>query len=174
MLPIRTILHPTDLSAESAGAFQLACALARGSSARLVLLLVYPPPFNGAEAVDRARSGGIEEALRAQLTELKPDDPAVRVEYRAEEGRPADVIVRVARQIGADLIVMGTHGRGGAARALMGSVAETVNRKAACAVATVRQKIQTVAGRAASAPTEVGNVADAEAGPEDWRAAPGP
>lgn len=175
MLPIRTILHPTDLSEDSTNAFRLAGALARDYAARLVLLNVYPSPLNGADAVDRTRPDGIEEGLLAQLAALKPDDPSVRVECRAEEGHPADTILSVANRIGADLIVMGTHGRGGVSRALMGSVSEAVNRKATCPVVTVRGGLRPVLDRIpAAAPGEIGNVAYAEAGPEDWRTVPGP
>jgi nucleotide-binding universal stress UspA family protein len=140
MLSIRTILHPTDLSEESGSAFQVASSLARDYGAELVLLTVYPPPLNGAEAVDRTRPDGIEEDLLTQLRGLKVD-PAVRVEYRAEKGWPADVILTVARSVRADLIVLGTHGRSGVRRLLMGSTAERVSRKAACPVVTVRSSV---------------------------------
>lgn len=174
MMPIRTILHPTDLSGESMAAFRLACAMAHDHAARLVLLTVYPPPIGGAEAIDRDRPNGIDQDLLAQLRQLVPD-PAVPIEYRVEEGRPAGVILDVAAEIGADLIVMGTHGRSGIGRALMGSVAEAVNRKATCLVATVRgpSRAAAVPAVAAAAPGTAGNIANAEAGPEDWRDAPG-
>jgi nucleotide-binding universal stress UspA family protein len=50
-----------------------------------------------------------------------------------------DVIVDVARELGADLIVMGTHGRRGVRRALIGSIAESVVRTASCPVLTIRE-----------------------------------
>ena len=53
-------------------------------------------------------------------------------------GDARDVINQTAKEVGADLIVMGTHGRRGVTRALLGSVAETVVRTAPCAVLTVR------------------------------------
>ena len=52
-------------------------------------------------------------------------------------GKPADEIVRYAREHDVDLIVMGTHGREGVARVFIGSVAETVVRRAACPVLTL-------------------------------------
>ena len=55
-------------------------------------------------------------------------------------GHPADTIVRVAQERGADLIVMGTHGRTGLQHVLLGSVAEKVVRLAPCPVLTVRDK----------------------------------
>lgn len=172
MLPIRTILHPTDLSEGTAPAFRVACALARDYGARLILLTAYAPPFNGAEAVDRARPGGVADDLLSQLR-TQTGDPSVRVEYQVEEGRPEDVILAVAWDRHADLIVMGTHGRSGVRRAVMGSVAEAVNRGATCPVMTVRGELARPAEPAAAVPGEVGNIADAEAGPEDWHDAPG-
>ena len=53
-------------------------------------------------------------------------------------GDPRDAIVEVAKEVHADLIVIGTHGRHGVARALLGSVAEAVVRAAPCPVMTVR------------------------------------
>lgn len=174
MLPIQTVLHPTDLSADSAAAFRFACALARDYAARLVLVTVCPTPRTGPEGVDLARPDGIEEDLLARLRELKPD-PSVPVEYRVEMGRPADLILSAAEEARADLIVMGTHGRSGVRRLVMGSVAEEVNRKAVCPVVTVRGDPKPAGGPAPGpAPVEVGSVADAEAGPEDWRDSPGP
>jgi nucleotide-binding universal stress UspA family protein len=141
MLAIRTILHPTDLSEEAESAFHVASSLARDYGAELVLLTVYPPPVTGAEAVDRTRpEGDVEEDLFTQLRGLKVD-PGMRVEYRVEEGWPANEIRAVAREVHADLIVMGTHGRSGIRRMMMGSVAEAVNRHATCPVVTVRSSV---------------------------------
>jgi nucleotide-binding universal stress UspA family protein len=141
MAAIRTILHPTDFSESSEAALELARTLARDYEARLVILHAYPPPLTGAEAVDRRRPDGIEEDLLAKLQDLVPDDRTIAVAYRVGEGRPADVILDTADREGCDLIVMGTHGRSGLRRALMGSVAEEVSRKARCPVATVRPSI---------------------------------
>jgi nucleotide-binding universal stress UspA family protein len=60
------------------------------------------------------------------------------VETRLLEGEPARTIVDLAREAGADLIVLGSHGRTGLDRLLMGSVAEHVVRKAGCPVLTVK------------------------------------
>ena len=59
-------------------------------------------------------------------------------EVRVRTGDARDVINQTAKELGVDLIVMGTHGRRGISRALLGSVAETVVRTAPCAVLTVR------------------------------------
>jgi hypothetical protein len=57
-------------------------------------------------------------------------------------GKPAEAIVRVAREAGVDLIVMGTHGRTGLRHLLLGSVAEAVIRQVRCPVTTVRSKVE--------------------------------
>jgi len=141
MLPIRTILHPTDFSGRAGDAFQFACALARDYRARLILLHVHPPPpppvagefgFLPTEgAPDRTR-------LRERLSELRPADPRVPVEHHYREGDPATEILQTARESQCDLIVLGTHGRTGLDRLFMGSVAESVLRRATCPVLTVR------------------------------------
>jgi nucleotide-binding universal stress UspA family protein len=68
----------------------------------------------------------------------------VCVEHRLGQGDPATVIVNIAQDAGAGLIVMGTHGRTGLGRVLMGSVAEQVLRKAPCPVLTVKILFQRV------------------------------
>ena len=60
------------------------------------------------------------------------------VRHRLAEGNPADEILKAAGDLPADLIVMGTHGRRGLSRMVLGSVAEAVMRKAASPVLTVR------------------------------------
>lgn len=143
MLPIQTILHPTDFSPQSAYAFRLACSLARDYGARLILAHVHLPaaPYF-AEGVPIALDPAAErEALREQLGRLHPDDPLIAVDHRLLEGDPAAEIVTLAREVGCDLIVMGTHGRTGIGRLLMGSVAESILRKAPCPVLTVKGSV---------------------------------
>jgi len=137
MLSLHTILHPTDFSVGSAAAFRLASALARDYAAKLVLVTVYPPIMSEVEVIARAQRDRIDEDLLGNLQDLAAD-AGVAVEFRVEEGSPADMILAVAEETHADLIVMGTHGRSGFRRLLMGSVAEAVNRKARCPVVTIR------------------------------------
>jgi nucleotide-binding universal stress UspA family protein len=139
MTPVRTILHPTDFSPNSRPAFELACSLARDYGARLVLLHVLSPLTIASESgtvtvepPDTGRAAGEElEALRADL-------PGLRVDRFLRDGAAADEIVRLAGEVGCDLVVMGTHGRTGLRRLLMGSVAEEVARKAPCPVLTLK------------------------------------
>jgi nucleotide-binding universal stress UspA family protein len=131
MLPIQTILHPTDFSERSGYAFQLACSLARDRGARLIVLHAMPVPL-----VQEKR--GYREEMARELNRLGAPDAQVRVEHRLEEGDPATQILRVAQESGCDLIAMGSHGRTGLDRLLMGSVAEQVVRGAFCPVLTVK------------------------------------
>jgi len=138
MLPIRTILHPTDFSEPSDYALRLAVALARDHGARLVLLHVAaPPPAFYSEAILIPAPPDPHEEERQRLDRLAVPGE-VPTERRVVEGSPAEEVLRSAEDLGVDLIVMGTHGRTGLARLLMGSVAELVVRKAACPVLTVK------------------------------------
>ena len=139
MLAVHTILHPTDFSDRSQYALWLACALARDYGARLMVLHV--SPVNAVvygEGVVLSNQEELRAEAQEQLDGLQVPRANVRAERRLEEGDAVEAILRVAREIHADLIVMGTHGRTGLGRFLMGSVAEPVVRKAACPVLTVK------------------------------------
>jgi nucleotide-binding universal stress UspA family protein len=139
MLAIRTILHPTDFSEQSENAFHLACALSRDHGARIVALHVaVRPTIAYGEGVVVPDPPDFLDEVRGRLDRVQAPAGDVRVDRRLEEGDPAMETLRVAREIGADLIVMGTHGRTGFARLLMGSVAEEVVRKSDCPVLTVK------------------------------------
>lgn len=140
MLPIHTILHPTDYSELSRPAFDLACALARNFDAELVVCHVSPPPVVAAGEAGAVADvpTGETEPKTALLEQVKPDDPRVRVTHRLLRGDPATEIARLAVESGAGLIVVGTHGRSGLSRLLVGSVAEGVMRAAPCPVVTVK------------------------------------
>jgi nucleotide-binding universal stress UspA family protein len=139
MLAIKTILHPTDFSEGSALAFRLACSLARDYGARLIVLHAAPPPVvvYGDGIVAPAPVSDLE-SLSVKLRELRPRHANVAVEHRLIEAEPVATILQVADDAGADVIVMGTHGRTGLSRVLMGSVAERVVRQAPCPVVTVK------------------------------------
>lgn len=139
MFPIHTILYPTDFSESCLVAFDLACALARDYEAVLVVAHVEPPPLalptDGVALPPILVESG---ALLASLEQIRPADPRVAVRHRLLTGDAADAILEAAAEEKADLIVMGTHGRGGLSRMLLGSVAEHVLRRAPCPVLTVR------------------------------------
>jgi nucleotide-binding universal stress UspA family protein len=140
MLAIGTILHPTDFSPLSEYAFGMACSLARDHGARLVVLHVRPPEvfFADSPYVLPPDPAQVWEHWQEELIHLQPPDRSVTVEHLLQEGDPAAMIVRTAKEKDCDLIVMGTHGRTGVQRLLLGSVAEQVLRKAACPVLTVK------------------------------------
>jgi len=142
MLAIKTILHATDFSESSDFAFRLSCALARDYGARLVILHVAPPliGYYGEGTVVPAPEA-YEDTLKEDLEQLRPSDPGIKVEHRLVEGEPAREILRQAQETKADVIVMGTHGRTGLSRLVMGSVAELVVRKSSCPVLTVKKPV---------------------------------
>jgi len=139
MKPIQTILHPTDLSEPAKPALGLAVRLAQAHRARLIVLYVAAPPVLygelGMAIPIPEMQQKILEADRNKLEDLAAGSGA---ECRVVEGVAAAEIVRNAREEPCDLIVMGTHGRGGVARLLLGSVAADVMQKAPCPVLAVK------------------------------------
>lgn len=139
MLPIRKILCPTDFSDSARAAFELACALVRDYQANLVVMHVVPlPPAYAVDGIAIPIPAEEPYELRARLVQLHPVASGVEVEYHVLSGDAGDQIVNAARNANADMIVMGTHGKSGLARLLVGSVAESVMRHAPCPVLTVR------------------------------------
>jgi len=140
MLPIKTILHPTDFSERATYGFKLACALARDYGARLILCHVHqiPTVVYGEFGAVPPEPEDTVDMLRDMLLRVRPADPSIPVEHHLLEGEPAAEIVHLASDSHSDLIVLGTHGRTGLARLLMGSVAEQVVRRAPCPVLTVK------------------------------------
>jgi nucleotide-binding universal stress UspA family protein len=140
MLAIRTILHPTDFSDSSDSAFRLACSLARSHGARLHVLHVGTHPvITPVEGIVPPEAERYHETLTDRLRAMRAEHPNLLMEHQLLfVGDPAGEILPVAQAINADLIVMGTHGRTGLRRLLMGSVAEQVVRRASCPVVTVK------------------------------------
>jgi len=155
MANFQTILHPTDFSASSESAFHVASSLARDSGGRLIVFHVAPMAvvYGGAlpnvPADPKVYRHAFEERQRhirllAQGESSGESEAAAQpllVEHRLREGDTAAEILRTADDVAADLIVMGTHGRTGLKRALMGSVAEAVLRGATCPVLTVKPPV---------------------------------
>jgi nucleotide-binding universal stress UspA family protein len=142
MSPIHTILHPTDFSKPSEFAFQLACSLSRDYGAELHIVHVMTPPIVAyGEGVLPVAPENLAEELRQKLSRLHDKDANVRVVHHLREGQPVDQILHLAKETRCDLIVMGTHGRTGLGRVLMGSVAEGVVRKAPCPVLTIKNPL---------------------------------
>jgi nucleotide-binding universal stress UspA family protein len=138
MLPIRCILHPTDFSERSEYAFRLACSLAHDHGSQLLVLHVLEPEITVyGDMVLPQPDEVIRKQVRDKLLQIKGPNGKVCA-HRLEEGLPAEQILRVAKEIGCDMIVMGTHGRRGLSRFLVGSVAEQVTRQAPCPVVIVK------------------------------------
>jgi nucleotide-binding universal stress UspA family protein len=147
MFTIQTILHPTDFSESADQAFHLACSLARDHHARLIVLHVMATPLTtlgGMPAVPPIPDEYGREELARKLRAIQPPPP-IPLDHMLEEGDPVSTILQLAEHVPCDLIVMGTHGRRGVGRLLMGSVAEEVLRKAPCPVLTVKSPVSTTA-----------------------------
>ncbi|HWE35988.1 MAG TPA: universal stress protein [Isosphaeraceae bacterium] len=142
MLPIKTILVPTDFSESSEHALRMACALARDYEARLVLLHVAPPPIVGGTLAVPVDPRYYREALDEALAKVEPAELRGRVERHLREGDAAAEVLRMAEEKECDLIVMGSHGRRMLGRLLLGSVAEMVMRGSPCPVLVVRAPIR--------------------------------
>jgi nucleotide-binding universal stress UspA family protein len=136
----KKILFATDFSPASETALKYATSLARDSGALLLIAHVeeLPMPYAGGEMYF-AQPEYPNPEVKKMLEAIVPPDKSVRYEHRLVMGTAADDIVRVADEEGVDLIVIGTHGRTGLMRVLMGSVAESVMRLATCPVLTVKQ-----------------------------------
>jgi len=146
MNTIQTILHPTDFSESAEHAFRLACSLARDHEARLVLLHVVPTvtPVTGGMLVGSFADETVENAdstLTDRLETMRESHEGIPIEWRLNKGNVIDGILATAEDVEAGLIVLGTHGRTGLQRLLMGSIAENIVRKANCSVLTVKTPI---------------------------------
>ena len=124
-LVIRNVLFATDFSDASRLAGQTAAEIARHFEARLHILHVIPLVTDPT---------GASEALRAEAAEL---ERGLSIVTACTSGRVARRIVEYAGRNAIDLIVLGSHGRTGVSRALLGSVAEAVIRRAQCRVLAV-------------------------------------
>lgn len=144
-MPIREILFPTDFSEASQYAGRYAAALAGQLGALLHVIHVpiisfpmTPSELTGLPLAELYEAG--RRKAEAQLQALCQGEGfrGLRVRTTVMVGLVKDEILKAASMYGSDLIVMGTHGRIGLARALLGSVTETVTRAAPCPVLAVR------------------------------------
>ena len=144
MLTIRRILFPTDYSAAAEEAFTHAAYLADRYGADLHLLHVTEPTGDPMETCFddfRITPADLAADLHLPLPERNDrlaDEPVAVISAEEQGPAPAPVILRYAAAHDIDLIVMGTHGRRGLRRMMVGSVAEEVVRLALCPVFTVR------------------------------------
>ena len=150
MTRIRRILFASDLSKASAKAFDIAVTLATATRAKLTIIHVIAP-FSPLVSERYGRLETIKELhlemrqwSQQEIEKLaqKATRAGVRAAVLIAEGDPAGQIVRAARSTRADLVVVGTHGRTGLTRFVVGSVAARLVATAPCPVVTVpdRQK----------------------------------
>ncbi len=144
MIRLTTILVPSDFSECSDEALRYGLELARRFDAQLHLLHVVQDPVTqpwAAEGFSVPLFEAVEEwrqqaALR--LRALVPEADRGRVTIASIVATPCAAILDYAESHAVDLIVMGTHGRGGVTHLLLGSIAERIVRRAPCPVLTVR------------------------------------
>ena len=147
-MKLRRILHATDFSRASSRALDTAVDFAKQFKAELLLVhvlvphVMYPPdseadPLLYVELEKSARQQA-QSSLEALANKLKRTK--VKVRSLLLKGIAHDQIVRAAKNRRADMIVIGTHGRAGISKLLMGSVASRVVSHASCPVLTVRGK----------------------------------
>src|SRR5574340_619134 len=142
----RNILAPVDFSPLSAAGLRYAAEFARCTQARLTVLFANPftpPPYftqgKIAQMEEQYREGMREaEAQLHKFAEESVGEPRPDFGIQVVEALPVDGIMSAAANLGADLIAMGTHGRSGLNRFMLGSVAERVIREANIPVLTVR------------------------------------
>jgi universal stress protein A len=144
-LALRVILVPVDFSPRSLQALDLAVALAKRFDASIKLLHVLDPLHApGRFDAPRLRSlrGDSLRDAKLKLAKLakRHVKAHVAVRHRVLDGIAYAVIIEAAAKAKADMIVMGTEGRTGMSRFLVGSVAEKVIRHARCPVLIVRNK----------------------------------
>lgn len=145
---IEKILLPTDFSTHSLKAFNWASELARNFTAEVVLLHVFDTrvveniyhihqhsPERAREELQQVAEGRIADLVGGKDAQ----DLAISAVYA--EGIPPVEVKRVAEEIGADLIVMGSHGSTGLSQLLYGSTAEGVARGAPCPVLTINPDV---------------------------------
>lgn len=145
MIQIRRIVCPTDFSPTAAHAVDYAAEMARTFGAELTLLHVVPEmnyplrSFGMASAFPHLR----EELHKRADDELQKEKARIqnaKVNTVLRDGEAHTLVLECAKSMGADLIVMGTHGHTGIRHALLGSTAEKVVRLSECPVLTVRSR----------------------------------
>lgn len=140
---ITRVLVPTDFSDFSSAALNYAASLASSYGAALRLLHVITPFPIVAPLSDVPGNTQLYDSQRAQCYKALTAEaatirhPGVEVDVELRDGNPVRETLTAATEWGADLIVVGTHGRGGMERLVLGSVAEKLLRKAPCAVLAV-------------------------------------
>lgn len=145
MKTIKTILFPTDFSDNSAVAWKHALLHAEKHKAKVVVVhVVHRMPqdyqFLIVAMTPAQIYGALRERAEQQMTQLAKEARrnGVRCDVLIRDGEPFVQVIRCAREVKADIVVMGSHARTGLAKMLLGSVAEKVVREAPCSVLVVK------------------------------------
>jgi CBS domain-containing protein len=140
---IKKILCAIDLDGSAPSALELAADIAQQLGAEIHLLHVVrmPMPAEGTPAFTEACREQSEEAKVSMQRLMAKHLAQLPSESKVELGDPAGLIVAAAERLPADLLIMSTHARKGLSRFLLGSVAETVMRRAPCPVLTARRQV---------------------------------
>ncbi|MCX5741716.1 MAG: universal stress protein [Proteobacteria bacterium] len=137
-----TILVATDFSEAADHAVDYAVGLAQAFAAKLFVVNAIPISITGIPEIGLAITNSMMESIvrtnQEQIDKLVARYPQGTFKTIMNTGDPREVIINTGVQVGADLLVVGTHGRRGLSRALVGSVAETVVRHAHCPVLVIR------------------------------------
>ena len=142
---VKNILCPVDFSAGSEAAVAHATSLAKEHDAELHLVYSYEEPLAYADgAYAGVTVAGEMDRDKRRLLDVVPKGYK-RYRHEFLMGSPAPTLLDYVNKNDIDMIVMGTHGRTGLGRLLMGSVAEAVVRKAPCPVLTVKKPLETAA-----------------------------
>jgi nucleotide-binding universal stress UspA family protein len=141
-----TVVVGVDFSELSREAVRVATSLARASGdAELHLVHVLAPPVMTGDVPVTLPLEGMAQTARANLARLNAETLAqaggVPVIARVVVGVPQEVVPKLAGELRADLVVVGTHGRTGLSRLVFGSVAEAIVRRAPCSVLTVKPRV---------------------------------
>jgi nucleotide-binding universal stress UspA family protein len=142
MINIQSILCPIDFSEASKNAFRYACEFAKAMGSKIILLNVIEPRPMAADMtlnyipLEEDLVNAAREDFEPLVQEVKSKGIAVQADVMI--GVPSDMILSQATDFDASLLIMGSHGKTGLSRLLMGSVAEAVVRKAKIPVLIVK------------------------------------
>jgi nucleotide-binding universal stress UspA family protein len=142
-LRISRLLVATDFSASSKAALRTAVVLAKRLTARVVLVHATEPSASSQSdtlRVDELSRRRCDQQLQKIISASRADE--VIADKVVITGSPVEVILDQAKHQKTDLILVGTHGRRGMKRLMLGSVAEAVVRRAACPVFTVKAQVR--------------------------------
>lgn len=142
MISIKKILCPVDFSEVSHNAIRYAKEFACAMNAEIILLHVVEPITMTAETVPYVSEAELERNAKEELAAIahKECPSTITVKQLVKIGIAPDTIIKVAEQEDADILIMGSHGRTGLTRLLLGSVTEAVMRQAKLPILVVKQE----------------------------------